>query len=188
MAKGTFTTYIKEFSDYGNRVSQEALDLFLNFLIEFPKESRIFVCGNGGSASTAEHFSADFSTGSRKRGRGLSISCLNSNNSIMTQIANDFTYSDVFAQQLILEAKEGDCLITFSASGNSANILSAISEAKNRGMKTAAFTGFDGGATRKQVDFSVHVETEIGAYGIVEDIHLSLVHYLVERFRSANSK
>lgn len=188
MSIKTFNSYIKEFSNSGSRVSQEVLDLFLNFLIEFPKESRIFVCGNGGSASTAEHFSADFSTGSSRRGRGLSVSCLNSNHSILTQIANDFTYSDVFTQQLILEAEEGDCLITFSASGNSTNILSAISEAKNRRMKTAAFTGFDGGATKKQVDFPIHVETEIGAYGIVEDVHLSLVHYLVERFRGANSK
>ena len=102
MSIKTFSTYIKEFSNSGSRVSQEVLDLFLNFLIDFPKESRIFVCGNGGSASTAEHFSADFSTGSSRRGRGLSVSCLNSNQSILTQIANDFTYSDIFTQQLIL--------------------------------------------------------------------------------------
>ncbi|NDF27801.1 MAG: SIS domain-containing protein [Nitrosopumilaceae archaeon] len=103
-------------------------------------------------------------------------------------IANDFAYSEVFAQQLNLEAKEGDCLITFSASGNSINILSVISEAKNMKMKTVAFTGFDGGTARNLVDFPIHVETEIGAYGSVEDIHLALVHYLVERFRSAHSR
>ena len=113
----TYKTYVKEFSDIGNRVSQESLDQVLGFLIDFPKESRIFVCGNGGSASTAEHFSADFSTGSNRRGRG-----------------------------------------------------------------------FDGGATRQLVDHPIHVETEFGAYGLVEDIHLSLVHYLVERFRSTNSR
>lgn len=188
MNKKTFTTYTKKLSESSSSVSQEVLELFLNFLIEFPKDSRIFVCGNGGSASTAEHFSADFATGSSRRGRGLSVSCLNSNHSILTQIANDFAYSEVFAQQLNLEAKEGDCLITFSASGNSINILSVISEAKNMKMKTVAFTGFDGGTARNLVDFPIHVETEIGAYGSVEDIHLALVHYLVERFRSAHSR
>lgn len=184
----TYKTYVKEFSDIGNRVSQENLDQVLGILIDFPKESRIFVCGNGGSASTAEHFSADFSTGSNRKGCGLAVSCLNSNISILTQIANDVGYKDVFAQQLNLEAKEGDILITFTASGNSSNILSAISEAKTRRMKTVAFTGFDGGATRQLVDHPIHVETEFGAYGLVEDIHLSLVHYLVERFRSTNSR
>jgi D-sedoheptulose 7-phosphate isomerase len=94
-------------------------------------------------------------------------------------------YSKIFAAQIELEAKEGDLLVVFTASGNSPNVISAISQASSQGLMTVAFTGFDGGMVKERVDIAIHVETPKGEYGLVEDIHLSLTHYLAERFRLA---
>lgn len=180
-----FHSYIARMSEAASKVNQEPLDRLLHVLIDSVVNSRIFVCGNGGSASTAEHFSVDFTTGSRRFGRGLAVTCLSSNTSILTQIANDLDYSKIFAAQIELEAKEGDLLVVFTASGNSPNVISAISQASSQGLMTVAFTGFDGGTVKERVDIAIHVETPKGEYGLVEDIHLSLTHYLAERFRLA---
>lgn len=185
MVAETFQSYIGRISKASINVNQEHLDRLLDVLVNSGANSRIFVCGNGGSASTAEYFSADFGTGSRRIGRGLAVTCLSSNTSILTQIANDLDYSNIFAAQIELEAKEGDLLVVFTASGNSPNVISAISQASRQGLTTVAFTGFDSGTVKERADISIHVETSIGEYGVVEDIHLSLTHYLAERFRIA---
>lgn len=185
MVAETFHSYLDRVSKASMNVNQRNLNRLIEVLVNSGANSRIFVCGNGGSASTAEHFSADFGTGSKRIGRGLAVTCLSSNNSILTQIANDLDYSDIFATQIELEAKEGDLLVVFTASGNSPNVISAILQASRQGLTTVAFTGFDGGTVKERADISIHVETPIGEYGVVEDIHLSLTHYLAERFRIA---
>lgn len=129
-------------------------------LIKLIKEARfVFVCGNGGSASTAEHFTNDLFS------KGIPAICLNSNTSIMTMIGNDFGYEFVFARQLKLFAGPLDLLITISCSGTSPNIVNGQAAALNKGTKVYAFETF----------------TTDRDYGKLEDKHLALVHSIVSK-------
>jgi D-sedoheptulose 7-phosphate isomerase len=142
----------------------------------------IFTCGNGGSAAIANHFICDCSKGiaanTTLRPRVVSLSATVE---IMTAIANDMAYSEVFVYQLKNLARPGDVLITISSSGDSENIVSAIDWAGQNGMTTVAMTGFSGGRSAQMADISLHVAAE--NYGIVEDVHQSLVHILAQYVR-----
>lgn len=98
----------------------------------------VFVCGNGGSASTAEHFTNDLFS------KGVRSICLNSNVSIMTMIANDYGYKYVFSKQLEVYAEDGDLLVMFSCSGKSSNILEAKSLGLMMSLKTIEMFGMEG--------------------------------------------
>lgn len=145
--------------------------------------SNIFIIGNGGSAATASHMATDFGVGGPGKS-GLRAISLTDNNSVMTAIGNDHGYDEVFSRQLALLAKPGDVLICISASGNSPNIIRAIEEARSLEVTTIGFSGFDGGRIRKLVNVSIHVPTENGEYGPVEDMHLIINHALTLWLRS----
>ena len=89
----------------------------------------------------------------------------------------------VFSRQLSNAAVKGDLLIAISASGNSKNLLLAMGWAKNNGVKTLALTGFDGGKAKMLADTSLHVPTSDGDYGVAEDAHSMLCHFLSSQFR-----
>jgi D-sedoheptulose 7-phosphate isomerase len=106
-------------------------------LISKIKNARqVFICGNGGSSATAEHLASDLFS------KGIKAICLNSNNAIMTMIANDFGYGWVFSRQLDVFANHEDLLITISCSGNSPNILRAIDTAHFHQMEVFSFEMF----------------------------------------------
>lgn len=129
-------------------------------LYELLKHARfVFVCGNGGSAATAEHFTIDLFS------KGIKAICLNSNTAIMTMIANDFGYDQVFSRQLDIYARKKDLLITISCSGTSQNIVRAIRKAKIIGLKTYEFETFG-----KKRDF-----------GELENRHLQVVHMITKQ-------
>lgn len=184
MPPKNFLDYSEVNLKFSKSVNQTNLESFLKLLDEVGLNNTIFSCGNGGSASTAEHFSADFSTGSARRGRGLRVECLSSNLSIISQVANDIDFSEIFSHQIRVGAREKDILVVFTASGNSKNLISALKAAKELGVTSVGFTGFDGGEVRRLCDLSIHTQTPFGEYGAVENIHLSLLHYLVDRFRA----
>jgi phosphoheptose isomerase len=142
----------------------------------------IFTCGNGGSAAIANHFICDCSKGiatnTTLRPRVVSLSATVE---IMTAIANDMAYSEVFAYQLKNLARPGDVLITISSSGDSENIVRALDWAGQNGMTTIAMSGFSGGRSAPMADISLHVAAE--NYGVVEDVHQSLVHILAQYVR-----
>lgn len=139
-------------------------------LLKAIKEARfVFVCGNGGSSATAEHFTNDLFS------KGIRAICLNSNTSIMTMIANDFGYEYVFSRQIELLANADDLLIVFSGSGNSKNIVEALDLAPCR---TFAILGMNGGEAFLSADESIVVESD--EYGEVEDLHLQIVHAVKE--------
>lgn len=148
------------------------------------RRSHLFICGNGGSASTAEHFAVDLGVGLDRIGVGLKSYSLTSNTSNLTATGNDLEFNQIFASQIELAGEENDVLVVFSASGNSENVLKAVKQAKSQKMITIGFVGFNGGELIKVVDYSLHVKTQTGEYGIVEDIHLSLCHYITERLRT----
>jgi len=149
-------------------------------------KGRVYIAGNGGSAATADHFAVDLGVGAhiRKKARVINAMSLSSNNAILTALGNDVSFDNIFSKQLEVHyPNQADLVIVISASGNSSNILRLLEAAKRYGVKTCAITGFDGGAAKSIVDLSIHVPTNIGEYGIVEDLHLAICHAVAEALR-----
>jgi D-sedoheptulose 7-phosphate isomerase len=143
---------------------------------------QVFTFGNGGSASTASHMAADLSKNTiGPNMRRFRIMSLNDNMSLVTALANDLGYENMFAEQLQNLIHPGDVLIAISGSGNSPNVLRAIEYAQSRSAEAAALLGFDGGKAAELADLSVLVDSH--DYGVVEDAHLIINHILVEYFR-----
>lgn len=144
----------------------------------------VYACGNGGSAAIANHLHCDFTKGvatdTPYRPRIISLSA---NIETITAIGNDISYADIFAYQLKQAGRAGDLLITVSSSGDSDNIVRAIETAKSQGMRSVALTGFAGGRSRAMADVSIHVPA--GNYGVVEDLHQSMMHVLAQFIRQA---
>ena len=142
----------------------------------------VWVCGNGGSASISDHFSCDhlkgIGTNTALRPRVLSLA---SNAALITAIGNDSSFDRIFEHQLASLAQSGDVLIAVSSSGNSPNIIRAINAAKSLGLLTIGFVGFDGGELLKIADHALHVK--IANYGVVEDVHQSLMHVFAQFIR-----
>jgi phosphoheptose isomerase len=142
----------------------------------------IFTCGNGGSAAIANHLTCDCSKGiasnTTLRPRVVSLS---STVELITAIANDMAFPEIFAYQLKNAARPGDVLITISSSGDSENIIRALDWAGENGMTTIAMSGFSGGRSAQMADISLHVAA--ANYGVVEDVHQSLMHILAQYVR-----
>lgn len=136
----------------------------------------VFFIGNGGSAATASHFANDLAIGTKDYERPFRVVSLTDNIAVITAIANDYGYDDVFARQLRVLGRSGDVLIAISASGNSPNLLKAFEYARSAGVKTVAITAFDGGELKQLADEGVHVPTEPKEYGPAEDAHMILDH------------
>jgi phosphoheptose isomerase len=142
----------------------------------------LYVCGNGGSAAIADTFVCDHAklvqTDTILVPR---VHSLASNGPMVTAIANDLSYADVFAYQLRTLAQPGDALLCISASGDSENVVRAASWAKANNHTVIAFTGFSGGRLRGLADISLHVDGD--NYGVIEDTHQSLMHVLAQYVR-----
>lgn len=142
----------------------------------------VYACGNGGSAAISGHLLCDFLKGIQTDTPLLPrVVSLASHPELITAIANDLAYDEVFAYQLKTMARDGDVLITISASGNSENIVRAVDWARANGVGTIAMTGFSGGRSAQRADVVLHVAAE--NYGIVEDIHQSMMHCLAQYLR-----
>jgi D-sedoheptulose 7-phosphate isomerase len=149
----------------------------------------IFVCGNGGSATTASHFAQDLAkstaTGPHDD-RRLRVLSLTESVSNLTAWANDVGYDAVFEQPLRALGRAGDLLIAFSGSGNSLNVLNAVRYANGAGISTFALTGFDGGALRGLARDAVHVEA--AEMEVAENAHLIVAHQVVNAVREWKSE
>ena len=144
----------------------------------------VFTCGNGGSSAIAEHLVCDFVKGaSADSSAKLKVYPLLST-PILTAIANDIGYKEIFSYQIEKYSKENDILLAISSSGNSENIIAAIKTAKAMGLTTISFVGFNGGAAKELSDISVHVKAE--NYGIAEDAHHALMHIFAQYIRLRN--
>lgn len=187
-----FTTIGAFFTAYGEQlaravasVSADALDAAQRMLTKAVEaDSTIFSCGNGGSAAISNHLVCDHSRGV-SAGTGLrpKVHSLACNIEILTAIANDVAYDEVFAHQLALAGRPGDVLITISSSGDSENVVRAIGWAKANGIGTIALTGFSGGRSAAAADVCIHVAGD--NYGVIEDVHQSVMHALAQFLRQA---
>jgi phosphoheptose isomerase len=163
---------------------RSAADVLIN---AYRTGARVFSCGNGGSASIANHFQCDHVKGIRAGSRlQPKVTSLSNSIELLTAIANDISYFDVFAYQLQSLASPGDVLVAISSSGSSGNIISAIRWANENAMRTIVLTGFDGGAARKLAQVSVHVNCD--NYGIAEDVHQGIMHFLAQFISQAEAE
>lgn len=147
----------------------------------------LWVAGNGGSASIADHMVCDISKGTFVEDHPpLRTVSLAANGPILTALGNDISYDDIFAEQLKYYLTDKDAVLVVSSSGNSPNVVKAIDYANAKDVPTIAFVGFKGGALKDRARHVVHVAAD--NYGIVEDIHMSLIHcltqYMAARARS----
>jgi phosphoheptose isomerase len=147
----------------------------------------IWVAGNGGSAAISDHLVCDTTKWTYVAGlppvRSVSLV---SNGPMLTALANDYRYEEVFRRQLEYYLEPRDAVLLISSSGSSPNVVSACRYAKERGVPTLAFVGFDGGELRRIADHVVWVPVD--NYGIAEDTHQSVMHCLTQYLRARAEK
>ena len=184
-AASYFDAYAEEMARAAKTVNSEAFDRAASVLIEAYKlGARMFSCGNGGSASIANHAQCDHVKGVRTdTDLAPQVLSLSTNVELLTAIANDVGYDHVFVYQLQSQARPGDVLMAVSSSGRSPNIVHALAWARDHDLHTVAITGFDGGSARDVAEVSVHVDST--NYGIVEDLHQAIMHALAQYVRQS---
>jgi len=182
--------YIDAYADQVARafasIDRTAMDKAADLLdVTYAQGGTVYVCGNGGSAAISNHYHCDHlkgvQTDTRIKPRVVSLV---STVETLTAIANDISYDEVFSYQLRTLAEPGDILITISSSGDSENVVRAAAWAKENHVKVIAFSGFDGGRTQALADVNLHVEAD--NYGVIEDVHQSIMHMLAQYLRLRN--
>jgi D-sedoheptulose 7-phosphate isomerase/D-glycero-D-manno-heptose 1,7-bisphosphate phosphatase len=185
IAGAYLTAYAQESARIAQSIEPAAFERAAEILLAaYLRRAGVFSCGNGGSASVANHLQCDHTKGVRS-GTDLvpRVVSLSANVEILTAIANDLDYENVFAYQLQSQAAPGDVLIVISSSGKSANIVRALRWAVDNGLRTIALTGFDGGEARAMAEVALHVDST--NYGIVEDMHQAVMHALAQYVRQS---
>ena len=178
---------IKEIENYKNNLKKILSSSAFARIPELVKEIRktkrnnkkIFICGNGGSAANAMHIANDLTYGAgMSSGKGFNIEALTANTSVITCLANDIGYENIFSEQLRVKSSKGDVLIVLSGSGNSENIINVLKIAKKLGIKTYAILGYNGGKAKSLADIPIHFK--INDMQISEDVQIIISHLLMK--------
>lgn len=184
---GDAAGYLDDYRDEINRawlsVDRQAVVAAAEILETCYKSgNRVFSCGNGGSAAISGHLACDHLKGIRT-GSALvpKVVSLSQNVELITAIANDISYAEIFKFQLESLATPGDVAFLISASGNSENITRAARWARENGLHTIGLCGFTGGELARIAEVHVHVASS--NYGIVEDVHQGIMHILAQYLR-----
>jgi D-sedoheptulose 7-phosphate isomerase len=146
------------------------------------KGKKILVCGNGGSASDAQHFAAEIVGRFTRERSAWPAVALNTDTSLITAIANDYGYNDIFARQVEALGVSGDILIGISTSGNSKNVIQASVQARAKRMQTIALVGNKGGSLIEHADISIIVPSEVTAR--IQEVHIFILHFWAEMIES----
>jgi D-sedoheptulose 7-phosphate isomerase len=172
--------YVEHLVEVLRGLDYESVGRVIDLFLEARKRgSTIFFIGNGGSAATSSHFANDLSVCASPEGkppfRSLSLA---DNSAYITCLANDFGYESVFYRQLRNLMRPDDVVVGISASGNSPNVVQGLEFAAQNGGIPVAIVGFDGGKMKEVAKHVIHVQTEKGEYGPVEDVHMVLDHLI----------
>ena len=184
--------FSREYFLYLSKVLESIDEVEINKLGDLFESARedgntIFVAGNGGSSTTATTMANDIGFDILKKtgiDRAFRVLSLVDNNAVVTAIANDVGYENIFINQLKMHYRAGDSIILISASGNSPNIIAAAEWVKSKSGKIIGFLGFSGGKLIELCDVKIHVNTQPGEYGPVEDAHLIMNHVLAHWFQN----
>ena len=144
----------------------------------FKREGKLFLFGNGGSAADAQHIAAEFVNRFQIERRPLPAISLATDTSILTSISNDYDFSQVFSKQILALARPQDIALGISTSGNSKNVIDAIEVAKDMGLKTAVFTGKDGGLLKNLAELSIVVASNKTPR--IQEVHIFMGHMLCQ--------
>lgn len=152
-------------------------------LATLQRGGKLLICGNGGSAAEAAHFATELVGRYAKTRRSLPAIALSSDGSLLSCIGNDFGYEQVFARQVAGLGQKGDLLVVLTSSGNSANIIAALHEAKRLGLESVAFLGRGGGKAKGVASCDLIMPGQSGA--AAQEAHLFLIHHFCERIDAA---
>ncbi len=142
---------------------------------------KVLVCGNGGSASDAQHFAAEFIGRFERERPGLPAIALTTDSSILTAIGNDYDFNAIFSKQVQAIGAPGDVLLAISTSGNSANVLAAVDAAHAKEMAVIGLTGRSGGKMRDLLlETDVHVCVPHERTARIQEVHLLVIHCLCD--------
>jgi len=144
----------------------------------FSKDNKLLLCGNGGSAADAQHIAAEFVNRFILERTPLPAIALTTDTSIITSIANDYSFEHVFSKQIKAIGRSGDVMLAISTSGNSENVIQAVNTAKDMGIYTAALTGGDGGRLAKIVDIPIIVASN--SVPRVQEVHIMAGHMICQ--------
>lgn len=176
-----FNNYRERLNNLLDKVDLYALEKIIEIIMTVFKNGKtVYVCGNGGSASTASHIQADFSffvryfTNFRPKVRSLT-----DNVAMLTAVSNDISFDDIFVEQLKGHFENGDAIICISASGNSENVIRAARFANNNGGTSICFVGFSGGELLRTATISLYTPNPKDDYGPIEDLHMIYDHFIV---------
>lgn len=179
--------YFQHLKDILDRVDRGAIAKFAQELESARADgATVFLAGNGGSATTASSMANDLGMDVLRKARlrrPFRFAALTDSTAAITAIANDVGYEEVFVNQLRMQYRDGDRLVVISASGNSPNVVRAAEYVHEQGGRVLGLLGFGGGALLEMCDVVVHVATEAGDYGPVEDAHLIINHVLAHWFQ-----
>ncbi|MDB9983851.1 SIS domain-containing protein [Candidatus Pelagibacter sp.] len=165
------------------KIEKLADDLYKSWKLR----KNIYICGNGGSAANAIHIANDFIYGAGKSlGKGFKVEALSSNSSVITCLANDIGYENIYSEQIRVKGEKGDVLIVLSGSGNSKNILKALKIANKLGLKTHAILGFNGGLAKKISKNVIHFS--VNDMQISEDLQLVVGHACMKYLSKKKNK
>jgi D-sedoheptulose 7-phosphate isomerase len=172
-------TYLNEEIKVLSQLDEQEISTVMNVLEETRLTgNRVFICGNGGSAATASHFTCDFNKGiSYSQTVKYNFECLNDNIPMLMAIANDISYDDIFSEPLKNKMHKEDVLLAISGSGNSKNVVKAVEYAKSIGATTIGLVGYSGGKVKELCDYCIHVN--IDNMQIVEDVHMVMDHVMM---------
>ncbi len=144
-------------------------------------DGKILACGNGGSAADAQHFSSELINRFEMERPGLAAVALTTDSSILTSIANDYEFSQIFSKQVTALGKAGDVLLAISTSGNSRNVVEAIRAAHARDMLVVALTGGSGGQVGELLrDEDIHICVPATSTARIQEVHLLTIHCLCD--------
>ena len=142
---------------------------------------KILVCGNGGSASDAQHFSSELLNRYDRDRPGLPAIALTTDSSTLTSIANDYDYDQIYSKQVAALGQPGDVLLAISTSGQSPNVIQAIQAANENEMQVIALSGKDGGAMSQVLDEnSVEIRVPSNVTARIQEVHILVIHILCE--------
>jgi len=181
-AKTDFSDVIHEHQQVINQLAghtpliTQASKLIISTLISGHK---ILLCGNGGSAADCQHFAAELVVRYHKNRRAYPAIALTTDTSILTAHPNDFSFDSLFSRQVEALGSEGDCLIAFSTSGNSENIIQASMTAKQQKMSVIGLMGGDGGRLKSLADMPIVIPSTTTAR--VQEAHMLIYHWWCER-------
>lgn len=152
-------------------------------LATLQRGGKLLICGNGGSAAEAAHFSTELVGRYAKNRRSLPAVALSSDGSLLSCIGNDYGYEQAFARQIDGLARPGDLVVVLTSSGNSANILAALAAAQKAGLESIAFLGRGGGKAKGLATCELIIPGSSGA--AAQEAHLFLIHHFCERIDAA---